>query len=142
MRLSSKERAALRAMVEFARRCGSAPTSLHKVAEAQELPLPYLERVAAALREAGLLISVRGAHGGYRLSRESEAISVGDIFRAVEGSLMNLDCMQDGVSCSRQPVCAARSVWQSVALRLSETLDHTSLADVLRGAAPSSQGGA
>ena len=132
MKLSARERTGLRAMVEFARQYGSGPTPLSEVAQAQDLPFPYLERVVASLRRSGLLESVRGAHGGYMLTREPSSISVADIFRAVEGSLMTLDCMRtDGSGCVREPFCATRSVWQSVADRLKQTLENTSLASVL-----------
>jgi Rrf2 family transcriptional regulator, cysteine metabolism repressor len=133
MKISSKERTGLRAMAEFARRYGEGPVSLNEVARAQDLHLPYLERVVASLRRAGLLISVRGAHGGYMLAKKPDSMSVGDVFRAVEGSLMPLDCMRtDGSPCTRESFCATRNIWQTVATRLGETLDNTSLADVLR----------
>jgi len=132
MKLSARERIGLRAMVEFARGYGAGPISLTRVARAQGMSRPYLEQVAASLRRSGLLASVRGAHGGYMLTREPSAISVGDVFRAVEGSLMPLDCMRtDGSSCAREPICATRSIWQAVSERLSETLDNTSLADMV-----------
>ena len=136
MKLSAKERTGLRAMVEFARRYGQGPTPLSEVARVQDLPLPYLERVVAPLRRGGLLESVRGAHGGYALTREPAAITVGDVFRTVEGALMTLDCMgTDGCECGREPICATRSVWQTVTACLQETLDNISLSDiVLEGA--------
>lgn len=131
MRLSSKEHVGLQAMVEFARRYGQGLTSLGEVARVQELPLPYLERVVASLRRAGLLASARGARGGYKLARDPATISVGDVFRAVEGSLVTLGCIQpDGSPCAKESTCVTRSVWQSVAQRLSETLDHLTLADI------------
>lgn len=133
MKASAKERTSLRAMEEFARRYGQGPTALREVAEAQGLPLPYLGRIAVSLRRADLLESVRGAHGGYMLSRTPSEISVGDIFRAVEGSIVPLECADDGGgTCANVSDCAARSVWQTVARRLEETLDHTSLADLLQ----------
>ena len=135
MRISSRERTGLRAMVEFARRFGDGPTSLNEVARVQELPVPYLEHVAAALRRSGLLESVRGAHGGYMLGRGPAEISVADIFRAVEeDALLPLDCMRtDGSPCSRELTCATRNVWQILSDRLSETLEQTSLADIVSG---------
>ncbi len=131
MKVTARERIGLRAMVEFARRYGLGPISLREVALAEDMPHRYLERVVASLRRSGLLSSVRGARGGYMLTRDPTAISVGDVFRALEGSLMALDCMRtDGSSCVREPICASRSVWQAVMQRVSETLDNTSLADV------------
>ncbi len=131
MKLTARERTGLRAMVEFARRYGQGPTALSEVASAQDLPLPYLEQVVALLRRAELLESVRGAHGGYMLARDPAEISAGDVFRAVEGALMTLDCMRTDGSCAREPICATRNVWQIIVDRLEDTLDHTSLIDVL-----------
>lgn len=133
MKASARERTSLRAMEDFARRHGQGPTALREVAEAQGLPLPYLGRIAVSLRRAGLLESVRGAHGGYMLSRPPSEISVGDVFRAVEGSIVPLECTDgEEATCANVADCAARSVWQTVTRRLEETLDNTSLADVLQ----------
>jgi Rrf2 family protein len=132
MKVSSRERAALRTMVEFARCVGTGPTPLGQVAETQDLSLAYLERIVPALRKAGLISSVRGAHGGYRLTRPAAEISVGDVFRAVEDVLVPVDCVRgDGASCRRQATCATRTVWTELARRIGETLDTTTLADVI-----------
>ncbi len=133
MRFSAKEQAGLRAMIELARCYGNGPTALSEVAKAQDLPLPYLEQIAAALRRAGLLASVRGAHGGYYLARAPEQIRVSDVFCALEGRLVAVDCMgPDGTSCcEREAICSARHVWQSLQSSLSETLDRITLADVI-----------
>ena len=132
MKFSSKERIGLRAMIEFARHYGQGPTSLSEVSRVQGLPLPYLEQVVRSLRRSGLLRSSRGAHGGYALTREPATISVADIFRAVEGSLVPLECMRDDEHpCAMEESCQARSVWYKVTERLSDTLDSTSLADIL-----------
>jgi Rrf2 family cysteine metabolism transcriptional repressor len=133
MKLSAKERLSLRAMAEFARRYGDGPIALGEVARVEGLPLPYLEQVVPALKHCGLLASVRGMRGGYMLAREPAAISLGDILRAVEGSLMTLDCMgRDGSPCAREPRCATRNVWHRVTELLGQALDGTSLADILR----------
>ncbi|MHB1296779.1 MAG: RrF2 family transcriptional regulator [Anaerolineae bacterium] len=129
MKLSAKEKAGLRAMAEFARCYGQGPIALRQVAQVQGLPLPYLEQIAADLRRSGLLESVRGAHGGYCLARPPDAISVGDVLRAMEGAIVPLDCLDghEGHGCAREAVCATRIVWQSVAERLHEALDTISL---------------
>jgi Rrf2 family protein len=132
MRLSARERTALLAMVELARRYGDGPTALNEVAQVQGLPLPYLERVAALLRKAGLLASARGAHGGYVLTREPAAISVSEVLTAVEGALVPVGCLtKGGPRCSRESSCATRNVWEVVASCVTETLENMSLADVL-----------
>ena len=137
MKISAKERAGLRAMVEFARHYGKGPISIRQVAQAEALPLPYLEQIVLDLRRAGLLTSVRGPRGGYLLARDPATLSVGDIFRAVEGELMSVNCTRtDGSPCARESFCATRSIWQTVFMRVTETLDRTSLADLLRDAEP------
>ena len=131
MDFSARERTALRAMIELARRYGEGPVPLSVVADAQGLPQPYLERIAGALRRSGLLSSVRGAYGGYMLARGPEAITVGDVFRAVDEPFGSIDCIGTSSSgCSREAHCAAHIVWRRIAARLRDTLDSTSLADI------------
>ncbi len=132
MKLSARERTGLRAMVELARRYGEGPIALSEIAEAQGLSLPYLERVVAPLRDATLLSSVRGARGGYMLTRSPEKISVSDVFIAIEGNLLSVDCVcPDGSSCEREPVCATRDVMTTVRDCLSDTLGQMTLASVI-----------
>jgi Rrf2 family transcriptional regulator, cysteine metabolism repressor len=133
MRLSAKEQTGMRAMIEFARCYGNGPTSLTEVAKAQDLPLPYLQQVVSALRQAGLLTSVRGARGGYYLAREPQQVRMSDIIRALEGQLISVDCMgpEGSPCCKREEVCRARDVWQSMLDCLSDTLDNMTLADVI-----------
>lgn len=131
MRFSSKEQYGLRAMVELAQRHGEGPVPLSEVAAAQGIPLPYLEQIAALLRRAGLLESTRGAYGGYRLSRQPAAITVGDVIRALEGPLVPVKCIVGGDEvCELVNRCATRSVWELVRQRLEETLDGITLADL------------
>lgn len=120
-------------MIVFAQCHGNGPTALSEVAQAEDLPLPYLEKVVASLRRAGLLSSVRGAQGGYYLTRDPVEITVSDIIRALEGRLVNLDCMGAANSscCAQESSCAARTVWQTLHDCLSDTLDSMTLADVI-----------
>lgn len=132
MRFTAKEQYGLRAMAELARHYGRGPVSLSEVAEAQGLPLPYLEQVFAPLREAGLVRSTRGAHGGYELARAPETLTAGDIIRALEGTILPITCVDDcdTAFCEREETCATRSVWVQVRDRLVETLDGITLADL------------
>lgn len=132
MKFTAKEQYGLRAMAELARHYGRGPVSLSEVAEAQGLPLPYLEQVFAPLRDAGLVRSTRGAHGGYELARAPEAITAGDIIRALEGSILPITCVDDCDTsfCEREETCATRSVWVQVRDRLVETLDSITLANL------------
>ena len=129
MRFSVKEQYGLRAMVELSLRKDQGLTSLKDVAHAQDISLSYLEQIVAPLRRAGLLRSVRGAHGGYRLGRAPEDITAGDVLRALGGALVPVSCLADGV-CQRESSCATRAVWQTVHDRLTETLDSITLAEL------------
>ncbi|MCE5258452.1 MAG: Rrf2 family transcriptional regulator [Chloroflexi bacterium] len=131
MKLSAKERTSLRAMAELARRYGQGPIPLSEVAATERLRLPYLERIAMDLRKAGLVISVRGAKGGYYLSRAPETITVGDIIRAVEHSVLLIDCASGvGYDYCRETGCAAHRVLASISERLEEALDGATLAAI------------
>jgi Rrf2 family transcriptional regulator, cysteine metabolism repressor len=131
MKLSAKERTALRAMAELARRYGQGPVALNEVATSEGLALPYLERIAMDLRKSGLVTSVRGAHGGYCLARAPEEISIGDVIRSVEHSLVLLDCAPaNSTRHCHEARCAAHLVLETIAKRLEEALDTTSLANI------------
>lgn len=134
MRFSAKEQYGLRFMVELSRHYGMGPISLAQAAEAEELPEPYLEQIVAPLRHAGLVESLRGAHGGYLLARRPEEILVGDIIRALEGTIVTIPCVteESGVPCAREDICAARNVWEMVRDRLVATLDSMTLASLLK----------
>ncbi len=123
-------------MVALARRYGDGPVSLSEIARAQGISQGYLEQVAAALRRAGLLISQRGAAGGYTLAREPQAITVGDVIRVLEGDIVPMTCVTDEFSCdapcAREGQCATRDVWLTVRMQLEKTLDNTTLSDLVR----------
>jgi Rrf2 family cysteine metabolism transcriptional repressor len=119
-------------MSEFARHFGQGPLSLAEVAQKQGLSQAYLEQIAIDLRRAGLLRSKRGAQGGYYLARAPEAMTAGDVIRALEGSILPIQCVADQkcVPCSIENGCSARGLWEEVRDRLVETLDSITLADL------------
>ena len=132
MRVSAKELYGLRAMSEFARHFGRGPLSLTEVARSQGISQAYLEQIAIDLRRAGLLQSRRGARGGYFLAGAPEETTAGDVIRALEGSILPVQCVAERrcVPCSREDECSARGIWEQVRDRLSETLDSITLADL------------
>ena len=133
VKVSAREQYGLRAMAELARRYGEGPVSLAEVAQAEDISLAYLEQIVIPLRRAGLLVSTRGARGGYSLAREPSFITVGEIIRVLEGAIIPIRCMTEGKDsfCEREEICAARSVWAKVHDRLVETLDSITLADLI-----------
>ena len=94
MKFSTRDRYALRLMVELANRAGAdALVPLKEISDAQQISLKYLEQIVTPLTKAGLVLSVRGAQGGYRLARPDTEITAGEILRAVEGELTAIPCL-------------------------------------------------
>jgi Rrf2 family protein len=119
-------------MSEFSRHFGQGPISLSEVAKSQGISQAYLEQIAIELRRAGLLHSQRGAQGGYRLARSPQATTAGDVIRALEGSILPIQCASEELCspCSLLDGCSARGIWERVRNRLVETLDSITLADL------------
>lgn len=119
-------------MSELARHYGQGPVSLADVARTQGISQAYLEQIAIDLRRAGLLHSKRGAQGGYSLSRAPKTITAGEVIRALEGSILPVECVaeQRCLPCSREGQCSTKSVWEQVRDRLVETLESITLADL------------
>src|SRR5438270_8374988 len=107
MIFSSKAEYGVRLMVELGRQSPESPTSLKAIAEAEGLPLAYLEQVVARLRKAGLVMSARGAHGGYWLSRPATEITMGEVVQGLEGHIGPMGCFVSGPTermlCSHGP---------------------------------------
>ena len=145
MLFSTKAEYGVRLMVELGRRTeGSAPeettpVSLTAVAEAESLPLSYLEHLVAKLREAGLVTSVRGAHGGYRLARDASEIAMLDVVQALEGPIAPMECFhperEGRVQCSHEPetdmACATKLLWTRVQGGVTKALAGTTLAELV-----------
>ncbi|MDP9385235.1 MAG: Rrf2 family transcriptional regulator [Actinomycetota bacterium] len=118
---------------------GSQPVSLKAVAEVENLPLAYLERIAALLKKAGLVASTRGAHGGYVLARSAEEITMDQVVLALEGAIAPMDCFfddRDGrVQCSHHgteaQACATKLLWTRVQTGVIKSLQRTTLAELV-----------
>ncbi|MEZ5086947.1 MAG: Rrf2 family transcriptional regulator [Tessaracoccus sp.] len=138
MEISAKTEYAVRAMLQLAEvaRSEDVPLPAEALARAQGLPRKFLESILADLRKAGLVYSTQGARGGYRLARPAGEISVGSVFRAVDGPLAEVrgrrpqDTTYDGVA-RHLP-----ELWVAVRASLRQVLDGTSLEDLLAGELP------
>ena len=138
MLFSTKAEYGVRLMVELGRRVGAEPVSLAAIAEAEMLPLAYLEHLVAKLREAGLVGSVRGAHGGYLLSRPASEISMREVVEALEGPIAPMECFhierEGRVLCSHElddGACATKLLWTRVHGGVTKALANTSLAELV-----------
>lgn len=132
MKLSTKGRYGLRAAAELAVCHGQGAVPLRQVASVVEVSEAYLEQLLATLRRAGLVESVRGAQGGYRLARAPGEITVGDVLRALEGSMAPAECVAGpGASCANMASCATRRVWEKMQTSLNQVMDSITLQDML-----------
>jgi Rrf2 family transcriptional regulator, cysteine metabolism repressor len=139
MLFSTKAEYGVRLMVELGRQPGSAPVSLSAVAEAERLPLSYLEHLVAKLRNADLVSSTRGAHGGYRLSKPAEAITLDEVVEALEGQIAPMECFHETpegkVLCSHESdgdrACATKLLWTRVQSGVTKALAGTTLAELV-----------
>ncbi len=130
LKLSTKARYALRAMVELACHEGQGPVQLREIARAQAISPKYLEQLTLALRNTGLILSERGPNGGYWLSKPARQITALDVVRAAEGPVTLLECVARSTACDRSPTCAARNLWARVSSAISDTLADVTLADL------------
>lgn len=132
MKLSTRGRYGLKAMVDLAVEYGGGPMSISALAAMQGISDAYLEQLIAGLRRAGLVTSMRGAQGGYALSRPPEDINVGEILRVLEGRTTVMSCVgtKNDAACENACICSARPLWLKLQSRIDEVLDTTTLADM------------
>ncbi len=120
MKVTTRVRYSLRALLELARNHGGPPIPMRALARDEQLSRKYLHALLTDLKSAGLVRSVRGVHGGFVLAKAPSDIRLSDIFHAVEGPVSLLDCVGDPASCDRSTACIARETWQD----LSESIEH------------------
>jgi Rrf2 family protein len=132
---STKGEYGVRLMVQLGRHAGKGPASLAEIAAEEDLPRAYLEQLVVSLREAGLVISTRGAHGGYELARPPETISMAQVLRALEGPIAPMMCASDDPEhanqCDRSARCTVNVLWVRVRDAVAGALDSMTLADLV-----------
>lgn len=135
MRISAKADYAVRAALELAAADGG-PVKGERIAEAQDIPLKFLENILQELRHAGLVRSQRGADGGYRLNRPADEISLADVIRAVEGPLASVRGQRPEDMSYNGPAEPLARVWIAVRASLRSVAEHVTLADIAAGRLP------
>jgi Rrf2 family protein len=140
MIFTTKAEYGVRLLVELGRQASGQPVSLKAISEAEGLPLAYLERIVALLKKAALVESTRGAHGGYRLARPAESITMDEVVLALEGAVAPMSCFVDDsqegrVLCSHVDdqghACATKLLWTRVQGGVIKALAHTTLAELV-----------
>ncbi|ADI01093.1 MAG TPA: Rrf2 family transcriptional regulator [Syntrophothermus lipocalidus] len=134
MKVSTKGRYGLRAMLDMALHQNEGPMAVHIVAERQGLSERYLEQLMVPLKKAGLVKSVRGPQGGYVLTKKPRDITVGEIIRALEGPIAPVDCVSEQTpeECERAEFCVTRLIWSKMRDSIAEVLDSLSLEDLIQ----------
>jgi Rrf2 family protein len=136
VRVSAKADYAVRAAVELAAASGEDPVKGELIAEAQQIPLRFLENILGELRHAGLVQSRRGADGGYRLAKPAEEISIADIIRAVEGPLATVHGDPADELRYRGDAVPLQEVWLALRANIRQVLESVTLASVVEGDLP------
>lgn len=133
MKLSTKGRYGLRAIIDLARNGEKEPVSISSISARQDISEGYLEQLVALLKKAGLVKSIRGAGGGYVLARDMKEISVGDVLRALEGSLEPVKCaaFHEDEGCMASDGCVTKYVWQKINDSINQTVDEMCLEELV-----------
>ena len=131
MKLSTKARYGLRALIDLALYSENETVSIQSIARRQNISDSYLEQLMRKLRSAGLIVSVRGAQGGYKLARPANEISVGDVLRALEGSLEAVTCGGEDNSCQGADLCVTKFVWERINSSIRDTVDSIKLSQLV-----------
>ena len=130
MRVSTKGRYGLRALVDLAEHETGKAIPIREISERQNISEQYLEQLFATLRKAKLVKSVRGAHGGYMLNHEPEDISVADIITTLEGPIAPVDCVIEDDFCNYVDKCVIHGLWAELADAINGVIENMTLADL------------
>lgn len=130
MKLSTKARYGLKACLVLAEHYSEPPMSMNKISMLTGMSAGYLEQLFSLLRKDGIIVSERGAGGGYKLSRSPQQVSVGEILRSLEDGLELVDCIS-GI-CDEKQECAAFTVWNKLYLEMNRFLDSMNLQSLLQ----------
>ena len=131
MRLSTRSRYSILALMDLAAHAGEAPVLVREIAEREGISDRYLEQLLLPLKAAGMVRASRGTHGGFTLARDPGELNLKEIIRVTEGSTSFTECVDDPGICSRADVCALRDAWQEVTAAAEAVLASITIADLV-----------
>ena len=131
MKLSTRGRYGVRMMMDLALHNEEGPVLLKDIAQRQGISEKYLWQLINPLKTAGLVNSLRGAHGGYILGKAPEAISLKEVLQVLEGPLCLVDCVDNPSLCDRASSCISRDIWGEASKNMLQTLAGTTLAGMV-----------
>lgn len=136
MRFTTQAEYGLICTLHLARFGAAGPVAAREMAEKEDLPADYTEKILRRLRQAGIVTAVRGVSGGFELARDAGEISVKDVIEATEGSTFEINCRQHPVGaerCDTTHDCSIRPVWYALRTKIDELLDQIRISDLLEG---------
>lgn len=137
MKISTRGRYALRFMIDLAQHNNGDFIALKDVSARQNISIKYLEQITSLLSKFGLLISVRGPQGGYKLARKPTQYTIGQILRITEGSLVPVSCLETETNtCPRKETCQTLSLWEGLGKAVNDYLDSITLEDLVNENTP------
>jgi Rrf2 family transcriptional regulator, cysteine metabolism repressor len=131
MRISTKGRYGLKAVMELSKQYGAGPLSVRELSESAAVPTAYLEQLCKKLRDADVITAARGAQGGYSLSKKPGEITVGTVLRTLEGSVAPIVCAEEGFVCANSEACIESYLYRRIREGIDEVIDNMTLQDML-----------
>ena len=131
MKLSTRGRYGVRALLDLALQQGNGPVLLKDIAQRQQISLPYLEHLVTPLVAAGIVKSTRGARGGISLLKPPTEVKLSEVVQLLEGSIAPADCINNPEICARSAFCVTRDVWSEMNKAMSQVLDSVTLHDLV-----------
>ena len=131
MKISTKGRYALRVMIDLAMNNNGEYISLKDISKRQGVSVKYLEQIVSLLNKQGLLQTARGNNGGYKLNKEIDKYTVGEILRAAEGDLAPITCVKEEAECDKKAGCLTYNFWKGLDDVINEYIDSKTLADLI-----------
>ncbi len=131
MKLSTRTRYGVRAVLELAANQSTEPLRIKTIAHRQDISVKYLEQLMAVLKSAGFVRSIRGSKGGYILAKPANQIKLNDIFNALEGPVTTVECLENENYCARVADCVTRQVWAEVQQAITNVLQSMTLQDLV-----------
>jgi len=131
MKLSTRGRYGVRALLELALHYGEGPVLIKDIAASQEISQHYLEQIVIALKASGLVKSIRGAKGGIALAKLPSQIRLDEALQVLEGSTAPVECVDNARACSRSSFCVTRDVWNELKKAMNGVLESMTLQDLV-----------
>jgi len=131
VKLSTRTRYGIRAILELAGNYGKGPLQIKTIAQRQEISGKYLEQLMTILKSAGFVKSIRGSKGGYILAKPPNQIKLNEVFNALEGPVVTVECIENDSYCARVADCVARQVWVQVQEAIGAVLQSITLQDLV-----------